>query len=264
MKLDAAYRVGSAAADRVVVAFPLERLTAHLDSGSRVFPALSVCRSIDGGGIERRRDMDDMAWTTANGLGQAVSVLMPRRNVRSGGARDVASARVPVNERQVKVCLGRRSQPRASADNSTPERTEVTATCHWPQRRQTRFHRQILGERSRRRTTSKRERETGQRRRHGLPTPRSVILPLRPPSTHNHNKLTTRSQLYRRTLKLALDWTVHRDLWRGQALYLRSLFEANKHVTQPRQQQVRSIPRGAAPGAGGKATAFLQKIRGGS
>jgi len=43
--------------------------------------------------------------------------------------------------------------------------------------------------------------------------------------------------LYRRSLKLALDWTVHRNLWRGQALYIRSLFEANKHVTDPRAQR---------------------------
>ncbi|TKA68845.1 hypothetical protein B0A55_07314 [Friedmanniomyces simplex] len=45
-------------------------------------------------------------------------------------------------------------------------------------------------------------------------------------------------KLYRRSLKLALDWAIHRHLWRGQAVYIRSLFEANKHVTQPRQQRV--------------------------
>nr|POF15284.1 nadh dehydrogenase [ubiquinone] 1 beta subcomplex subunit 9 [Quercus suber] len=44
-------------------------------------------------------------------------------------------------------------------------------------------------------------------------------------------------KLYRRSLKLALDWAVHRHLWRGQAMYLRSLFEANRNVTQPRQQR---------------------------
>ncbi|KXL49883.1 hypothetical protein M433DRAFT_139205 [Acidomyces richmondensis BFW] len=44
-------------------------------------------------------------------------------------------------------------------------------------------------------------------------------------------------KLYRRSLKLALDWAVHRYLWRGQAVYIRSLFEANKHVTQPRLQR---------------------------
>ncbi|KAF2717389.1 hypothetical protein K431DRAFT_288605 [Polychaeton citri CBS 116435] len=43
--------------------------------------------------------------------------------------------------------------------------------------------------------------------------------------------------LYRRSLKLALDWTIERKMWRGQALYIRSLFEANKHITQPRQQK---------------------------
>ncbi|PQK10712.1 hypothetical protein BB8028_0002g10310 [Beauveria bassiana] len=43
--------------------------------------------------------------------------------------------------------------------------------------------------------------------------------------------------LYRRSLRLALDWAVQRQLWRGQALYIRSLFEANRHVTDPRQQR---------------------------
>jgi NADH dehydrogenase (ubiquinone) 1 beta subcomplex subunit 9 len=46
--------------------------------------------------------------------------------------------------------------------------------------------------------------------------------------------------LYRRSLKLALDWTVHRNLWRGQALYIRSLFEKNRDVTDPRLQRVRT------------------------
>ena len=48
------------------------------------------------------------------------------------------------------------------------------------------------------------------------------------------------SSLYRRSLKLALDWTVDRGLWRGQALYIRSLFEANRQITNPRQQRVRT------------------------
>lgn len=46
------------------------------------------------------------------------------------------------------------------------------------------------------------------------------------------------SSLYRRSLKLALDWAVHRYVWRGQAMYIRGLFEANKHVSEPRQQRV--------------------------
>ncbi|KHJ31762.1 putative lyr family protein [Erysiphe necator] len=45
------------------------------------------------------------------------------------------------------------------------------------------------------------------------------------------------SSLYRRALKLSLDWAVHRNLWRGQALYIRSLFEANKSIQDPRMQQ---------------------------
>ncbi|KAG6000731.1 hypothetical protein E4U21_005086 [Claviceps maximensis] len=43
--------------------------------------------------------------------------------------------------------------------------------------------------------------------------------------------------LYRRSLKLALDWAVQRQLWRGQALYIRSLFEANRSITDSRQQK---------------------------
>jgi hypothetical protein len=49
----------------------------------------------------------------------------------------------------------------------------------------------------------------------------------------------THRRLYRRALKLSLDWAVHRYLWRGQALYIRSLFEANRNVTEPRQRRVR-------------------------
>ena len=48
------------------------------------------------------------------------------------------------------------------------------------------------------------------------------------------------SSLYRRCLKLSLDWAVHRYIWRGQALYIRSLFEANKDIREPRQQRVRA------------------------
>ncbi|OAA49514.1 NADH dehydrogenase 1 beta subcomplex subunit 9 [Metarhizium rileyi] len=43
--------------------------------------------------------------------------------------------------------------------------------------------------------------------------------------------------LYRRSLKLALDWAVQRQLWRGQALYIRSLFEANRNISDTRQQR---------------------------
>ncbi|KAL0936662.1 NADH dehydrogenase 1 beta subcomplex 9 [Colletotrichum truncatum] len=49
--------------------------------------------------------------------------------------------------------------------------------------------------------------------------------------------------LYRRSLKLALDWAVHRHLWRGQALYIRSLFEANRNVTDSRQKRVRDFAK---------------------
>ncbi|THZ48643.1 hypothetical protein D6C90_03647, partial [Aureobasidium pullulans] len=53
-----------------------------------------------------------------------------------------------------------------------------------------------------------------------------------------HTDSSGRSRLYRRSLKLALDWSVHRHLWRGQALYIRSLFEANSNVREPRQQRI--------------------------
>ncbi|EHL00040.1 putative NADH dehydrogenase [Glarea lozoyensis 74030] len=46
---------------------------------------------------------------------------------------------------------------------------------------------------------------------------------------------TTVASLYRRALKLSLDWAVHRYVWRGQAMYIRSLFEANKKIQEPRQ-----------------------------
>ncbi|MCJ1425180.1 hypothetical protein MMC29_003068 [Sticta canariensis] len=47
----------------------------------------------------------------------------------------------------------------------------------------------------------------------------------------------TVSSLYRRSLKLSLDWAVHRYIWRPQAIYIRSLFEAKKGVREPRQQR---------------------------
>ncbi|KAF2219932.1 hypothetical protein BDZ85DRAFT_267836 [Elsinoe ampelina] len=51
------------------------------------------------------------------------------------------------------------------------------------------------------------------------------------------NSAITPIRLYRRSLKLALDWAVSRALWRGQALYIRSLFEKNRHIREPRQQR---------------------------
>jgi Complex 1 protein (LYR family) len=44
--------------------------------------------------------------------------------------------------------------------------------------------------------------------------------------------------LYRRALKLSLDWTVLRHQWRGQALYIRSLFEAQRDVKDIKLQRV--------------------------
>ncbi|KKY15016.1 putative lyr family protein [Phaeomoniella chlamydospora] len=45
------------------------------------------------------------------------------------------------------------------------------------------------------------------------------------------------ASLYRRALKLSLDWSIQRNLWRGQAVYIRSLFDANKHVRDARLQR---------------------------
>jgi hypothetical protein len=41
---------------------------------------------------------------------------------------------------------------------------------------------------------------------------------------------------------MALDWAVHRHLWRGQALYIRSLFEANRNIIDVRKQRVAHLP----------------------
>ncbi|KAF2666716.1 hypothetical protein BT63DRAFT_316472 [Microthyrium microscopicum] len=51
--------------------------------------------------------------------------------------------------------------------------------------------------------------------------------------THRQRVLS----LYRRALKTSLDWTVQRSAWRGQALYLRGLFEAKKDVRDQRTQR---------------------------
>lgn len=44
--------------------------------------------------------------------------------------------------------------------------------------------------------------------------------------------------LYKRSLKLSLDWYIQRDLWRQKALAIRAQFEQNKHVTNPKEIQV--------------------------
>ena len=53
----------------------------------------------------------------------------------------------------------------------------------------------------------------------------------------NAHRLHVQS-LYKRSLKLSLDWTIQRDLWRQQALHIRAQFEANKHVTNPKELQL--------------------------
>ncbi|ORX99266.1 hypothetical protein K493DRAFT_279790 [Basidiobolus meristosporus CBS 931.73] len=42
------------------------------------------------------------------------------------------------------------------------------------------------------------------------------------------------ARLYKRCLKLSLDWTIRRDVWRVQALEIRRLFDANRNVTNPK------------------------------
>ncbi|KAF5344839.1 hypothetical protein D9757_014095 [Collybiopsis confluens] len=44
--------------------------------------------------------------------------------------------------------------------------------------------------------------------------------------------------LYRRMLTDSLNWTIHRDLWRRRALVIRSEFEQNRNVHDPRQLAV--------------------------
>ncbi|SAM00825.1 hypothetical protein [Absidia glauca] len=39
--------------------------------------------------------------------------------------------------------------------------------------------------------------------------------------------------LYKRCLKLSLDWTIQRDVWRQEALHIRHQFDQNLHVTNP-------------------------------
>ncbi|KAF7118309.1 hypothetical protein CNMCM5793_007821 [Aspergillus hiratsukae] len=68
------------------------------------------------------------------------------------------------------------------------------------------------------------------------------------------------ASLYRRSLKLALDWAVHRQVWRGQAVYIRSLFEANKDVRDPRQQRVNSPAPATIWPLNAKSSAYTKKF----
>ncbi|KAI9363822.1 hypothetical protein BD770DRAFT_440263 [Pilaira anomala] len=43
--------------------------------------------------------------------------------------------------------------------------------------------------------------------------------------------------LYKRSLKLSLDWYIQRDLWRQKALAIRAQFEQNKALTNPKEIQ---------------------------
>ncbi|KAG4302549.1 hypothetical protein PCANB_001217 [Pneumocystis canis] len=44
--------------------------------------------------------------------------------------------------------------------------------------------------------------------------------------------------LYRRSLKLSLDWCIRRDIWRIEALKIRSRFESNKNIYDPRRLSI--------------------------
>ncbi|KAI7870017.1 hypothetical protein BDF14DRAFT_225227 [Spinellus fusiger] len=52
----------------------------------------------------------------------------------------------------------------------------------------------------------------------------------------NAHRLHVQS-LYKRSLKLSLDWFVQRDQWRQKALDIRAQFERNKHITSPKELQ---------------------------
>ncbi|KAK9240784.1 hypothetical protein V1525DRAFT_393902 [Lipomyces kononenkoae] len=43
------------------------------------------------------------------------------------------------------------------------------------------------------------------------------------------------ASIYRRLLRLSLNWTVRRDIWRKQALEIRAKFDANKNITDARE-----------------------------
>jgi NADH dehydrogenase (ubiquinone) 1 beta subcomplex subunit 9 len=55
-----------------------------------------------------------------------------------------------------------------------------------------------------------------------------------PVSFQTAHRLYVKS-LYKRSLKLSLDWYIRRDLWRQKALDIRRQFELNKHVTSPKE-----------------------------
>ena len=55
-----------------------------------------------------------------------------------------------------------------------------------------------------------------------------------PASFQTAHRLYVKS-LYKRSLKLSLDWYIRRDIWRQKALDIRQQFELNKHVTSPKE-----------------------------
>lgn len=71
------------------------------------------------------------------------------------------------------------------------------------------------------------------------PLCQSLSVPATAVDARKTNTGPLRRSLYRRSLKLSLDWAVQRHIWRGQAAYIRSLFEANRGIEDPRQQRVR-------------------------
>lgn len=41
--------------------------------------------------------------------------------------------------------------------------------------------------------------------------------------------------LYRRYLRNELDWCIRRDVWRDRAIEIRTQFERNRHIANPRE-----------------------------
>ena len=44
--------------------------------------------------------------------------------------------------------------------------------------------------------------------------------------------------LYKRCLKLSLDWIIRRDIWRSEAIEIRQMFDANRNMNDPRQLKI--------------------------
>jgi NADH dehydrogenase (ubiquinone) 1 beta subcomplex subunit 9 len=59
-----------------------------------------------------------------------------------------------------------------------------------------------------------------------------MSLPYKPPVLSHVQQV---QRLYKRALKLSLDWHIRRDLWRINALEIRQRFEANRYISEPKK-----------------------------